>query len=69
MIIFIPIVLAMVFADDILSLWNDDQQFTSIAGEYCLYSIPGLFSASLYYALKGIDIPLLLITKCQIFFY
>ncbi|KAL4470918.1 hypothetical protein ABPG72_005952 [Tetrahymena utriculariae] len=53
MILFIPIMLAMLFSEHILNLYNTDEQACNLASQYCQLVIPGLFVASFYYALKA----------------
>ncbi|EGR31550.1 MatE efflux family protein, putative [Ichthyophthirius multifiliis] len=50
---FIPISLSMYFSENIISLWNRDIYLSYIAGQYCIYQIPGIFFTAIYYAYKA----------------
>lgn len=50
---FFPISISMVFAENILGLWNPDPILCQIAGRFCMYSIPAIACLAVFYAYKG----------------
>ncbi|EGR33597.1 MatE efflux family protein, putative [Ichthyophthirius multifiliis] len=53
LLLFIPITICMIFAKEILLLWNTNIHICEIAQVYCIWCIPGLFFTSIFYSMRG----------------
>ncbi|KAL4467912.1 hypothetical protein ABPG74_013247 [Tetrahymena malaccensis] len=52
-IMFIPICIMMIYAEQILLLWNENADLCQIAGQLCIFAIPGIAFVAVYYAFKA----------------